>query len=418
MPQTTVGRPASTLNGGELVSNAWTNPNNSQVDDATNATAASTLALTPTQTLNATLFRLLAGEGTPFSGVAIPAAASIVGVRFHYDVITGGGAPHVLTLSSAPGASTDPFAGTSQVVRTIGYGTLSAGSSVAGGNTLGANDLSTDAGALAARATLADGTLTATAKGGVGSAVSNATYEVDYFGVTVEWVIRADRTGGAKAGATAGGAPHPLVTRVGGAKTTNSTAGGSPKPFVTEAGGAKTGAKAGGFPHPFVTRTGGAKASSTAGDAGSTQFATAPGGAKATTSSADAGSTQFVTPAGGGKAVAKSGGAPKVQVSRGASGGKATATAGGSPHPFVTQPGGAKAAASGGDAASTIFITPTGGGKATAKAGAGVVTVVSFDLRDCPRRWHRNGNHHRGTGGRLPNLRSPAHGARHLRCGW
>jgi hypothetical protein len=392
MAQTTIAfARANTDRHVDTTEAAWTNPANVQSPDGTtspddNVDASGTATLlVPLGITDWAQFHLLAAEaGSVFSGLKIPVGASILGLRFHFEVNPASGTPTQFYRVRVGGATVteQSTTATGRAVRTIGYGTLSAGSTHAMGNTFNGRDLSTEAGQSAARADLADGTLELGSRGSDSNAVTSSTIALDYAKVEVSWVLYANATGGAKATTTAADAGSTqLVTRSGGAKATTTAADAGSTQLVTRSGGAKATTIAGGSPHPLVTQPGGAKAAAaTAGDAGSTQLVTQAGGAKATASAAAIGSTQLITPTGGAKATTKAGGSPKVQVSRGASGAYATATAGGSPHPLVTQAGGANAATAGSDEGSTQLVTASGGAKATTKAGAGETTVVSYAI--------------------------------------
>jgi hypothetical protein len=187
VPQTTtaLASVAANVNVGGLGPPAWAQPNQALTDNAQNATVSTSLLGGASQELRLTAFGLLAGEaaGGGLTGIQIPAEASIVGVRFTFDVTTGANAS--MTYGARSGAGTGQTgtlaASQAQGLRTLGFGTLSAGSTVAGGNTWQGNDLTTTAGATAARATLSNANLQVYVVGAASSnALAAATYGVDY----------------------------------------------------------------------------------------------------------------------------------------------------------------------------------------------------------------------------------------------
>ena len=218
MPQTTTAFPTSATSAGgtALTPTAWTTPNNVFADDNANATSSGAALTGGTQVLTGQNFNLLAGEGAGLggagTGVQIPAGASILGVRLYYDAAASNG---TLTLGGTAGgtALTTQAKTTAQSVVTTGFGTLSAGSTTAAGNTFGAQNLGTEAGQAAARALLANGQILLTAIGGAGSGLNTGSYAMDYYKVEVQWIIRADRTGGAQASSSKSGAGAKPIVR-------------------------------------------------------------------------------------------------------------------------------------------------------------------------------------------------------------
>lgn len=386
MPQQTLAAGTSVAtSGGSGLAPAWTNLTAAsvQLDDNNRATTAGFTSLaSPSKIVNSTAFGLLAEDAANgvLSGIKIPAGASIVGVRFIFAIGINGGTPTCTCswLAGTSGAFNPGTAANTDVVRSFGYGTLSTGSTSALGNTWGSNDLSTTAGQAAARAALAQGLISASVQFANSNAVSNATPLVDMVQILVEWVIRADITGGAKTGAKAGGQPRPLVTSPGGGKT-SAKAGGQPRSQVTvNPIGAKTSSStAGGQPRPLTTIVGGAKTSSSTAGGAWRPILTAPGGAKVSTVAGGQPRPQVTVP-GGAKTGATAGGQPRplVTISGGA---KTGAKAGGQPRPAVNWSGGAKATTSAGGQPRPL-VTVNGGAKTGAKAGTGPITIVSYAI--------------------------------------
>lgn len=177
---------------------AWTAPGNATRDDAANATV-SLIALAASQVLTASEFNVLAEDaGTLFgSGIKIPAGASIVGLRFYYEYSLSSGNSPTVTLAGL--GHTASGVSQAMAVRSYGWGTLGAGSTVNVGTTWNGNNLTTDAGALAARADLADPDLILTVNGSNGTGLNDAAYAVDHVRIEVEWILKKDGAGTASA---------------------------------------------------------------------------------------------------------------------------------------------------------------------------------------------------------------------------
>lgn len=299
MPQQTNANPRSAVDRSTpIVESAWATTGNvtdptgtTNTNDGTYTTGSvPSPGLVPLGITDWGTFNLLDGEtGSLFGGVKIPAGASIVGLRFQWECQVAAGTPTLfyrIQVSGATALERSVAVTGGSIVRTIGFGTFSAGSTHAEGNTFNSRDLSTDAGSLAARADLANGVLELGARGTNSSVTTTSTFGIDFVRVLVQWVLRVDRTGGAKASATnggpvkadvneaaagaksagvSGGQPQTQVSRGESGANASSSAGGSPHPLVSQAGGASASSTAGGSQHSVVTSTGGGKAGAKAG---------------------------------------------------------------------------------------------------------------------------------------------------------
>lgn len=200
MPQTTVAFARANIDRSTGLENSWTNPANAQSPDGTttsdnNVDATGTAGALGTTNLGITgwtTYNLLASEaGSVFSGVKLPANAGVVGIRFYWEVVVSGGTPTMFwrEVTSAGNATERSIGVTARILRSVGYGTLSTGSTVAAGDTWFSNNLATDAGAESARALIANGSLELQARGANSNAVSSSNFSLDFVRVEVQWTV-------------------------------------------------------------------------------------------------------------------------------------------------------------------------------------------------------------------------------------
>jgi hypothetical protein len=170
---------------------AWTNPNNIKADDGANATCSPSLA--GSTWLIGRDFHLLTEEvpalGGAGSGPKIPPGANILGIRFYFEGSTSTSDPCDSYGDDGVTQNTPVTWSGAMAVRTIGHGTLSAGSTLANGNAWSGNDLSTPAGQQAARDELKDFDGTSGLRLMTGGHAAALAYNVavDYYKVEVHW---------------------------------------------------------------------------------------------------------------------------------------------------------------------------------------------------------------------------------------
>lgn len=395
MPQTTVTFPNSTVSAGGTAAapTAWTNPNNAQADDATNATSTAAALIGGTQVLTASQFNALAEEAAMranSTGQQIPAGASILGVRFSYDAdATNTG---VLTLNY-PGGSTTK--NTAQSIVTVGFGTLSSGSTVAAGNTYQTFDLSTAAGQTGARAKVDTATLTPNVIGAAGTTINTAAYGMDFFSVTISWVLYKDGAGSPFASAFASGVVFAVEIKAGVVGSATAFATGTP--FATEI---KTGdvgsstAFATGAQKPLITMTGTPSRTDAFSSGVQHSFFTLTNSARADAFMSTTITQVQVTQGASGLGLAFATGTPFATEIKTGDVGRADAFASGAPKPLITMSSSSPSTAFASGVQKPLF-TLGATGSSTAYA-SGIARAYSFAI---------SGYSRDATGSLLPSVR-------------
>lgn len=270
----TVAYPNTVTQGASVTLTDWLNPNNVKADDSANATAFdSGVAIgnaNSTETLTGSEFNLLEEDagGLLGTGLKIPAGASIRGVRYVAEIGMFGGTP-VMEYSGtgAVGVSTSfsgPTGGSNNnpamVVRSVGFGSLSAGSNIAVGNSWAGHDLGTAQGRLDARASLADPGRTFGIAGTNSNAIATSDFAIDFMRIEVEWLVYRDRSGGGTAVGIAGQRARavgdkPVRTRTPGGGRAPAAVGGRPSARIQRGiSGVATEARCGGAQKPRVSK--------------------------------------------------------------------------------------------------------------------------------------------------------------------